>query len=402
MKKMYFMDKTILLWIFGSTLSAFGDVFTSTAIPLVTFNLTKSAKFSALVLFLDILPIILLSPFIGSMVDKISKKRIIFFSNMVSIVILVSFLFIKENEWYYLVGNTMITISAKFYSTAAKTMLPDIISDNDIITRVNSLISLTLKVARILGASLAAVVLSTWGTTVLFIFDAVSFGANIICVLSLKVKNTNIEKKDKKQNEKYHFIDSVKYFSVDKLFLAMSIIYAGLFFIEGLMQSQMVVFIKKYLRLGDTHYAIYQNCVLIGVVGGQVLLSKYEMKVKEFFWEKVGVFILIGSLIGIFVFKQVFFGVLYGVGQPLIVTSWYSYFYKHTPKAISGRLLAFSGMCFDVVHLISVTMVYFVCDYLKPQESLLLTGGVLLFIVVVTSSIVCKSQEKSKCEITRC
>ena len=153
MKKMYFMDKTILLWILGSTLSAFGDVFTSTAIPLVTFNLTKSAKFSALVLFLDILPIILLSPFIGSMVDKISKKRIIFFSNMVSIVILISFLFIKENEWYYLVGNTMITISAKFYSTAAKTMLPDIISDNDIITRVNSLISLTLKVARILGAS---------------------------------------------------------------------------------------------------------------------------------------------------------------------------------------------------------------------------------------------------------
>lgn len=75
MKKLYFMDRNILLWLSGSTLSAFGDVFTSTAIPLVTFNLTKSARFSALVLLLDILPLIILSPLIGTIVDKCEKKK---------------------------------------------------------------------------------------------------------------------------------------------------------------------------------------------------------------------------------------------------------------------------------------------------------------------------------------
>ena len=175
MKKLYFMDRNILLWLSGSTLSAFGDVFTSTAIPLVTFNLTKSARFSALVLLLDILPLIILSPLIGTIVDKCEKKKIIIISNLISVLILGSFLIINNNEWYYLIGNSLISISAKFYSTSAKTMLPDIVNDEGVITRVNSLISLTLKIARILGASLAAIVLGLWGTKILFMFDAVSF-----------------------------------------------------------------------------------------------------------------------------------------------------------------------------------------------------------------------------------
>ena len=57
---------------------------------------------------------------------------------------------INNNEWYYLIGNSLIGISAKFYSTSAKTMLPDIVNDEGVITRVNSLISLTLKIAKFL------------------------------------------------------------------------------------------------------------------------------------------------------------------------------------------------------------------------------------------------------------
>ena len=192
MKKLYFMDRNILLWLSGSTLSAFGDVFTSTAIPLVTFNLTKSARFSALVLLLDILPLIILSPLIGTIVDKCEKKKIIIISNLISVLILGSFLIINNNEWYYLIGNSLISISAKFYSTSAKTMLPDIVNDEGVITRVNSLISLTLKIARILGASLAAIVLGLWGTKILFMFDAVSFIINMLCVFGLRLGSEQI------------------------------------------------------------------------------------------------------------------------------------------------------------------------------------------------------------------
>lgn len=63
--------------------------------------ITKSAKFSAFVLFVDILSTIVLAPMSGMSVDKYSKKKIIFFTNMVSIFILLSFLIIDGNEWYW-------------------------------------------------------------------------------------------------------------------------------------------------------------------------------------------------------------------------------------------------------------------------------------------------------------
>ena len=281
MKKLYFMDRNILLWLSGSTLSAFGDVFTSTAIPLVTFNLTKSARFSALVLLLDILPLIILSPLIGTIVDKCEKKKIIIISNLISVLILGSFLIINNNEWYYLIGNSLISISAKFYSTSAKTMLPDIVNDEGVITRVNSLISLTLKIARILGASLAAIVLGLWGTKILFMFDAVSFIINMLCVFGLRLGSEQITEHQNIEKHQYVFMDAVKYFSKDNLFLIMCIVYGGLFFLEGLMQSQMVVFIKQYLLLDDMYYAFYQNCLLVGGDGLEADVSEHRLAAVE-------------------------------------------------------------------------------------------------------------------------
>lgn len=393
MRKFYFTNRNTLLWISGSTLSAFGDVFTSTAIPLVTFNLTKSARFSALVLFLDILPIIILSPIIGILVDKYSRKKIICISNIISVIILTSFLIIDKSEWYYLIGNSVISISAKFYSTAAKTMLPDIVSDHTVITRVNSLISLTLKIARILGASLATIILSFWGTKALFMFDSSSFIINILCVLGLRL-NAMSAAQNQEKNSKYTFTNAVRYFITDRIFIIMCIIYAELFFLEGLMQSQMVVFIKKYLSLSDMHYAFYQNCLLTGIVTGQIILSKYELKQKEFFWEKTGMILIIVSLIGIFLFKRISFGLLYGFGQPLIVTSWYSYFYKYTPGKLRGRLLSFTNMGFEIIHLLSAATVYLICNDFIPQQNLMFTAAILAIITLMTSAA--EKRQKNK------
>lgn len=380
MKKIYFLERNILLWLLGSTLSSFGDVFTSTAIPLVTFNLTNSAQFSALVLMLDLLPSILLSPLIGIMVDKYSKKNIVFISNIFSIIILLSFIFINQYEWYYLIGNSLISISAKFYSTAAKTMLPQIVEDNNIISRVNSLISLTLKISRILGASLAAVVLGLWGTNFLFVFDSISFIINAICVLGLHLKKENIKPNDH-QGKSYSFISIGEYLRKDKVFLVMCSLYMCLFFLEGLMQSQMVVFIKQYLFLDDIYYAFYQNCLLIGVVLGQLVFSRYEVRKRELSFEKLGIMLISCSLIGIFLFKQVIFGALYGFGQPLIVTAWYSYFYKHTPADIRGRLLAFTNMCFGSLNLLGVVIIYFICNYFSPPQIFLFMALVFFLLI---------------------
>ena len=94
-------------------------------------------------------------------------------------------------------------------------MLPDIVNDEGVITRVNSLISLTLKIARILGASLAAIVLGLWGTKILFMFDAVSFIINMLCVFGLRLGSEQITEHQNIEKHQYVFMDAVKYFSKD-------------------------------------------------------------------------------------------------------------------------------------------------------------------------------------------
>lgn len=163
------------------------------------------------------------------------------------------------------------------------------------------------------------------------------------------------------EEKNYVFMDAIRYFIKNKLFLMLCVIYGSLLFVEGFMQSQMVVFIKKYLMLEDRYYVFYQNSLLTGVVFGQIILSRYEMNKKEFFLAKVGMVLVIGSLVGIFVLKHLIFSVFYGLGQPFIVTSWYGYFYKCTPEPLRGRILLVSSMCFDGIHLLSVAFVYICC-----------------------------------------
>ena len=63
-------QKNLVFWIIGSVITVLGDFFFSTFIPVVTYRITQSSTFAAMVVFFDTLPAIILAPMIGFIVDR--------------------------------------------------------------------------------------------------------------------------------------------------------------------------------------------------------------------------------------------------------------------------------------------------------------------------------------------
>lgn len=312
--------------------------------------------------------------------------------------LLIILLIIPPNPWLYLIVNALISISALFYSTAAKIVLPDIIEDKEALSRATSLISFVLKVARILGASTAAVFLLYFNAKILFIFDCLSFILNSIIVINITFAShteTHIDSDDSLSSK---VKDAIRYILKNDSLIVNCIYYGLLFLIEGLLYSQIVVFIKKDLQLGDQYYGIFQNCILVGVITSQLILSKF--KFNETKGIRHGLFICTISLLSLAFFENIFIALIYGLSQPLIITSWYTDFYKSTPSELRGRVLSICTSIFEIVRLIGIAIVFFTCDIISARNSFILSSSLILFFIFV-SSLKFKGSTKSN-EINTC
>lgn len=370
--------KNIYLWIVSSFICTFGDVFTTTAIPLLTYKITNSAKFAVLVFLLDVLPEVILSTIIGKYIDKHSKKKIIIISCIFSFSLLV-LLPILNNQWIYLFGNSILSISNLFYSFAARTTLPQLVEDDIDFSRVNSLITLALKIARVLGTTLAALLILRLNSVILLFVDALTFLITAIIVFVIKFNQTISN--DEKEDTNAKIIDLISFIINEKKFLICTVLYSLIFIIETAIGSQSIVYIEKDLGLSDFYYGLFQDLQLIGVLIGQAIFSKIIIANKEHRIVRTGILITASSLLLMCITKCIYFSLLIGFAHPFVETSWYSYFYRNINNKNLGKTLSICTVFFDLIELLSLGCIYLLNDIITTTSIYVLFGFLTLFIL---------------------
>lgn len=151
----------IYLWTGTSLSNLTFHVFTL-ALPLLVYEMSRSTFAMGVLRGVEIIPNILLGIFIGVLVDRFHRKRIMFFAvltQLLSVSVIIMLSFFSSLQLWMLYGLALfLYISIYTFSNAYHTTLPEIV-DKKLLTSANSIITFTNTFINIIGPSFAGIIL---------------------------------------------------------------------------------------------------------------------------------------------------------------------------------------------------------------------------------------------------
>jgi MFS transporter, NRE family, putaive nickel resistance protein len=244
----------------AQTVSLLGDAFTWVGLALLSYQFGKenAAVILASALTLRVVAFILFSPFAGVLADKIDRKKILYITHFIRMVIVACFPFITE-QWQIYPLMFLLNVFNAFFTPTYKSIIPQIV-DKKIYREAIGLSTATYQLLGILGPGLAGIVAIWFGAREIFFIDAASF--IIAGILIMTLPGDLIRKKktlDPDEKPLSTWEDVVK---GAKLLFGNKLIRFALFIelVSAIAGAQILVntvgHVKNVLQLTDKHYGI--------------------------------------------------------------------------------------------------------------------------------------------------
>src|SRR5256884_7858180 len=175
-------------YIIGSSISDTGTWMQVMAQGYVMSTLTNKALLLGMANLAAGLPMLLLTMVGGSAADRFDKRKILLTTQYVQIAlaIFIGFLIMsgKIQIWHILAFAAVLGISNSFEMPTLNALVPELVTRDEI----QSAIAVDRAVfhgSRVVGPSLAGIFISAWGSASAFFFNALSFVALIIALLTI-------------------------------------------------------------------------------------------------------------------------------------------------------------------------------------------------------------------------
>ena len=191
------------VFLFGWSVSVFGDWAIFIALGVWMKDLTDSNSAAGLVFFALALPS-LLSPLAGLLVDRLSRRKVMIATYSVESVMVLSLLFVHDR------GDAWIIYAvAAFYgaagtlAAAARSAFMTVILPRDLLGEANGLFQTVREGLRLIAPLVGAAIYASVGGGAVAVLDSLSFVAVVISLLLLKVDEPRFAR------EEHHFIEEL-------------------------------------------------------------------------------------------------------------------------------------------------------------------------------------------------
>jgi MFS family permease len=178
-------------YVSGQSLSLIGTWVETVAQALLVLQLTHSGTALGLTTAARYAPILLLSPYAGLLVDRYPKRRVLLGTQaglgLVSATLGATVLAGDVRLWQVVVLAVLFGILSAVDNPARQAFVQEVVG-RDLVRNAVTLNSTSVNVARVIGPTIAAILVSTVGIGWCFVVNAVSFGFVIVSLLSLDTR----------------------------------------------------------------------------------------------------------------------------------------------------------------------------------------------------------------------
>lgn len=138
----------------------------------------------ALVILAFGIPSILFAAVAGVYVDTWSRKRVLFVSNIIRAILLLSYLFVETNLVLMLIVTFLVSTVTQFFAPAEGAAIPRLVDKKNLVS-ANALFVSTFYIAFIIGYVSAAPLLSAFGVSVSYITASIMFAVSAALIAIL-------------------------------------------------------------------------------------------------------------------------------------------------------------------------------------------------------------------------
>ena len=189
-------NPNFLLLVGGQFVSQMGDRLAMVAFPWLVLTTTHSALSTGVVLALFTLPYVLFGTVAGGVLDRLDRRGVMVAADIVrgGLVLAVPFVAERTTSGVFVLAF-LVSCATVFFDPGLMALLPDIVSDDDLLP-ANSVLAASTHITEIVGFAAAGFVVRFLSTRTVFTVDAATFGVSAVTLLAMTLSHSAARKAD--------------------------------------------------------------------------------------------------------------------------------------------------------------------------------------------------------------
>ncbi|MCE5257118.1 MAG: MFS transporter [Spirochaetaceae bacterium] len=270
-----FESRDFRLWFIGQGISVIGTWLQNTGQSWLVLKLTNSPMKLGLLTAVQYLPSLLLSLFIGPLIDMIPKRTILLwtqslFALSAAVLAIVSF---SGNEQYWqimLISLFSGLVTAVDWPTR-QAFVSEQVQDRSAVTNAVALNNTVFNIARIIGPAIGGILIAAVGIPWTFALNAISYLAVIVSLIFMKSGRT--AQKSKRGNFRTEVMEGMRYIRSNPALVSLLAIVCVISLFLLNFSITIPSFAKITLGLGSDGYGGLMSAMGVGALLAGVLMS---------------------------------------------------------------------------------------------------------------------------------
>jgi MFS family permease len=270
------------LFFTGQSISLIGTWMQRIAMPWLVYHLTGSAFLLGLVSFAGQIPTFVLSPLAGVVTDKFSKYRVLLITQIISLVqaLILAVLALTGviEIWHIVVLSIILGCVNAFDVPSRHSFVIEMVEKKEHLGNAIALNSMMFNGARLIGPSIAGIMLATTNEGVCFLINAISYVFVVISLFLMHVQKKEVIRKagnifdEMKEGFNYAF----GFAPIKHLLILLGVVS----FMGSSYQVLMPVFAKEILHGTSSTFGFLMGAAGLGALAGAVFLASRETVLK--------------------------------------------------------------------------------------------------------------------------
>ena len=281
------------LFFWGQLISVVGMWMQSTAQQWLVYRITGSQTSLGMVTFINFLPVLLFSLFMGVVTDQFPRRKLLLFTQswfmvLAGVLVLLTWLEIVQ-YWHILVLSFLFGIGNALDMPARQAFVVEMVDgDKSDVMNAISINSALFNIARIVGPAIGGAVVAAFGEAPAFGINAISYLAVLVALLLMRLSpmKITISLANPIERMKYGF----QYILGQRAILGLVIMVAAYSFVGFGVLTLVPVFAKDILKIGATGFGNLLSWQGIGALVGAFLLILFGdrfHKGKLLLWSRI-------------------------------------------------------------------------------------------------------------------
>jgi len=374
----------------GQSISLVGTWIQRIAMQWLVYRLTGSVFLLGIVGFTGELPVFLLSPVAGVLCDRYNRHRFLILTQTMAMIqaLILAFLVMTGTiqVWHIIILSIFLGVINVFDMPVRQSLLIDMIEKRDDLGNAIALNSSMVNAARLIGPSIAGILIATVGEGLCFLINGISYIAVIVALFAMKLPHKAIKRQTNNilTELKEGFTYTFGFPPMRSILLLLAVV--------SLMgwpyQVLMPVFAKDILKSGPETLGFLMGATGLGALIGAVSLAarKKVQGLPKIIILAAGIFgsgLIIFSLSRIFIFS-LFLMLIVGFGMMVQMASSNTVLQTIVADDKRGRVMSFYTMAFRGMTPFGSLFVGALADKIGAPNTLAISGtlcilGAILF-----------------------